>query len=194
MAKNGAGGGIAQRTGRTINGRGGRFAGTEKLTQMERAFVRELVANGGKLKAAATAAGYQYTDNYRAAHHLMQRKPVIEAVRKERARVFDGQLANQAIGTIREVLSDPHAPAGARLQAARLVLERTGEIGPERRGGRDDAQDKDLADMTIEQLQQFISEGQQMISARVIDGEVVREQPPAQPAKLEDQVLKDFLS
>jgi hypothetical protein len=205
MGQNGAGGGVAQRSGRTIKGRRGQFVSTGKLTDRERDFVRALVANGGKMREAADEAGYQYKHNAQAARELMARPHVAQAVREERARVFDGELANAAVATIRELMTDPFSPAGVRLQAARLVFERTGEIGPERRQP-DDPRDRPLAELTIEQLQSIVSEGKEMLNARVIPGEVIRERgaphdaKPDQPAlpdsltKSEAQKLDDFLS
>lgn len=62
-------------------------------------------------------------------------------------------LANIATGTLREVMQDKQAPASARVQAARTVLEMAGELG---RGKADADDDRPLSEMTAEELTRLI--------------------------------------
>lgn len=66
-------------------------------------------------------------------------------------------LANIATGTLREVMTDKQAPASARVQAARTVLEMAGELG---RGKSDADEDRPLSEMTADELTRMIDKWQ----------------------------------
>lgn len=66
-------------------------------------------------------------------------------------------LANIATGTLREVMTDKQAPASARVQAARTVLEMSGELG---RGKSDADEDRPLSEMSAEELTRMIDKWQ----------------------------------
>jgi hypothetical protein len=66
-------------------------------------------------------------------------------------------LANIATGTLREVMTDKQAPASARVQAARTVLEVAGELG---RGKSDADEDLPLSEMTADELTRMIDKWQ----------------------------------
>ncbi len=59
-----------------------------------------------------------------------------------------------SIRTLRAVCEDAAAPAAARAQAARTLLEATGHL---RSGGADEARRKDLSEMTAEELDREIA-------------------------------------
>jgi hypothetical protein len=62
-------------------------------------------------------------------------------------------LANIATGTLREVMTDKQAPASARVQAARTVLELAGELG---RGKLDPEVDRPLSELSADELTRMI--------------------------------------
>lgn len=66
-------------------------------------------------------------------------------------------LANIATGTLREVMTDKQAPASARVQAARTVLEMSGELG---RGKSDADEDRPLSELSAEELTRMIDKWQ----------------------------------
>lgn len=67
-------------------------------------------------------------------------------------------LANIATGTLREVMMDKEAPASARVQAARTVLEMSGDIGTAK---RQDDDERPLSEMSAEELARMIDKWQE---------------------------------
>lgn len=135
-----------------------------QLTPMQGQFVREVVANGVNPTEAARRAGFAVP---REAGYRLSRLPhVMAAVRQERARLFDGELANVAAETLRQVMTDPEAPAAARVSAARTVLEVTRELG---RRQDDGGADKQLHEMTPDELAGLISKWEAERSKVAID-------------------------
>lgn len=127
------------------------FAPGIDLTPKQRAFVVALVRNGTTPTAAAREAGY---NNPKVSSFDVLRLPhVAAAIRLERSRYISGELANIATGTLRHILTDSEAPASARVQAARTVLEMSGDIG---KAKRQDDDDRPLSEMTAEELARMI--------------------------------------
>jgi len=146
------------------------FAPGIDLTPKQRLFVTALVRNGVTPTKAAQMAGYQ---SYRTAGFDLARLPhVAAAIRLERERYISGELANVATGTLHAILVDSAAPASARVQAARTVLEMSGEIGRHKRSAEDE---RPLSEMTAEELAGLIDKWQAEKSAlaKPIDAEDV---------------------
>lgn len=118
-----------------------------ELTPKQRAFVLQLVRTGTNPTNAAREAGY--SDAGTSAYDLMRLPHVAAAIRLERERYVSGELANVATGTLHAILVDKAAPAAARVQAARTVLEMSGEIGKAKRSAEDE---RPLSEMTAEEL------------------------------------------
>jgi hypothetical protein len=97
---------------------------------------------------------------------------VAAAIRFERQRYITGELANVATGTLREILTDAEAPAAARVQAARTVLEMSGEIGRKKQDGDDD---KPLSELSADELSRLIDRWteERAALAKPVDAEVV---------------------
>ena len=127
------------------------FAPGIDLTPMQREFVVCLVRNGSTPTQAARDAGYSHPKV--SAFDLLRLPHISAAIRLERQRYISGELANVATGTLRSILTDSDAPAAARVQAARTVLEMSGEIG---RGKKDADEDKPLSEMTPDELTRLI--------------------------------------
>lgn len=127
---------------------------------MQRAFIGSLVRNGSTPTHAAREAGYAVPKV--AAFELLRLPHVSAAVRMERERYISGELANVATGTLHAILTDKEAPAAARVQAARTVLEMSGEIGRSKRSSEDD---RPLSEMSAEELAGLIDKWQAEKSA-----------------------------
>lgn len=123
------------------------FAPGIELTPKQRAFVDALVRTGCSASKAAEMAGYSVARQ--AAYELQQLPHVAAAIRLQRERYISGELANVATGTLHAILVDKAAPAAARVQAARTVLEMSGEIGKAKRSAEDE---RPLSEMSAEEL------------------------------------------
>jgi phage terminase small subunit len=154
---------------------------------MQRSFVMALVRNGVTPTKAAEMAGYSAPRT--AGYDVMQLPHVLAAVRMERQRYISGELANVATGTLQAIMTDKEAPAAARVQAARTVLEMSGEIG---RHKRPDDEDRPLSELSADELTRMIDKWTEEkaalakpIDAQVIDAQVIEmaglAQPTAQP-------------
>lgn len=125
------------------------------LTPMQRAFVTAIVRNGVNPTKAAEMAGYSTPRT--AGFDVMRLPHVHAAIRLERERYISGELANVATGTLQAILTDKEAPAAARVQAARTVLEMSGEIGRHKRSSEDE---RPLSEMSAEELAGLIDKWQ----------------------------------
>lgn len=113
------GGGLAVAGGAVLNGAGGRFVGTEELTELQTAFVDAYVANGGNARAAAVTAGY--ADGARNAWKLRHNPAVSRAITEAReAAVMAGTQV--ALATYIAVAQDVVAPPAARVTAADRIV------------------------------------------------------------------------
>jgi len=128
------------------------------LTETQSQFVREYVKNGGNASAAAVAAGYSKDRSRQAGWELSRSVKVIEAVKMEQARYISGELSNVALGTLGNIMRDETAPAAARVQASRWVLEAAGHGLPAAalaaRLGMDGA-DKPLSEFSLADLEEM---------------------------------------
>lgn len=127
-----------------------------ELTPKQRAFVSVLVRSGQTPTHAAREAGY--SDAGTSAYDLMRLPHVAAAVRLERERYISGELANVATGTLHAILTDKAAPASARVQAARTVLEMSGEIGRHKTSAEED---RPLSEMSADELAKLIDKWQE---------------------------------
>jgi hypothetical protein len=127
-----------------------------ELTPMQRAFVLGIVRNGGKPSQAARLAGYSDPDT---SGYDLSRLPHIQAAIKiERNKYLSNELANCASATLHEIMLDREAAPAARVQAARTVLEITGDIGKGRVAGGDE--DRPLSELTADELTRMIDKWQ----------------------------------
>ena len=161
------------------------FAPGIELTPKQRQFVVCLVRNGNTPTQAAREAGYNHPKV--SAFDLLRLPHVAAAIKFERQRYISGELANIATGTLRHILTDPEAPAAARVQAARTVLEMSGEIG---RKAKEGEEDRPLSELSADELTRLIDRWteERATLAKPVDAEVVDAaeradlaQPTAQP-------------
>jgi phage terminase small subunit len=130
------------------------LAGSD-LTSMQRQFVITLVRHGCTPTQAARDAGY--ADPKVSAHDLLRTAHIQNAVRFERLRHVQSDLANIATSTLREVMVDKAAPASARVQAARTVLEISGDISKTKSHDQDD---RPLSELSADDLTRLIDQWQ----------------------------------
>jgi hypothetical protein len=174
MAK--AGGGEAVGQGVVVAEPGtGRFIGTDALTKKQTDFVRAYVANGGKGKDAAIAAGYEHpsVDSWR----LMRNQAVLQGIRAENARRVLAEGGTVGVDTLLEVARDRAQTGAARVSAAKELVRMAGLAEDGRSAGEPD--DRPLAERTLAELEAFISGGMDRLRAmesdqeRTIDGQLV---------------------
>ena len=154
-----AGGGLALKAGAIAREPGaGRFmTGARGLTEQQTAFVRAFVANGGIAARAAKTAGYQSPNPE--SWRLMQNSAVIGAIQDETARLI---ATGGAVGvaTIIRLAQDLAAPAAAQFSAAKWLAEAGGHgLAVTKAGMGQDLTDKPLEDMSLAELQTFITAG-----------------------------------
>lgn len=116
------GSGVAVREGVLRNGNGGRFVATHGLTAQQAEFVRAFVANGGKRREAARAAGYR--DFQHEGCRLLNVPRVRDAIRVEQERTIECEGASRALQTMLSLL-ECDSPQ-VRFQAARWLFEAAG--------------------------------------------------------------------
>jgi len=142
----------------------------EGLTEQQRAFVIEFVANGGKQTRAAQSAGYAHAGQ--AAHALM-RLPHVRAAIAELVEI-EVRTEGMAIswGVIKEILKDEKAPKHVRADLAKFTL-RVGGITEAKPKEAEGSGGKSLQEMTLEELQAEVAKAQaaleKMPKANVID-------------------------
>lgn len=133
-------------------------------TQQQRAFAVELVANGGNITQAAIRAGYSPASARQTGQHLLDKPHVQAAIRQEQGRVL-GRLAGKALCVLEGIMDDPGAPAGARVDAAKTILDRAGLPAiPANALARGVVSDT-LGEMTAEELRAFIAQGRATLEA-----------------------------
>jgi len=138
------------------------------LTPKQRTFVTVLVRLGCTPTHAAREAGY--AEPKVSAHDLLRLPHIQAAVRFERSRYVQSDLANIATCTLREVMTDKDAPASARVQAARTVLELAGDLG---KGKTDSVEDRPLSELSADELTRLIDRWQdeRAALAQTLDGD-----------------------
>jgi hypothetical protein len=98
------------------------------LNPKQRRFAKNIAAGMGK-SAAAAAAGYAQENPASlavTAYRMMKHPEILRAAHEEREARLAGPLASKALGTLEGVLDNPEAPAAAKVQAARWILEASG--------------------------------------------------------------------
>lgn len=126
----------------------------DNLTEKQSAFVSYLVREGCNPTQAARKAGYGHP-NVRA-YELLRNEHILQTIRKEQARILDGDLSNVAMRTLRGVMEDEKSPASARIAACRTVLEVGGYF---KREQEPPLESKSPLDMSAQELEAFVKKG-----------------------------------
>lgn len=148
----------------------------QETTALQEAFALHFVMNGGNGADAVRKAGFNTKHPNSIAHQLLNKRHVQEAIRQEQFKRLNGSLASLALSTLEGVMSDPEAPAGARVQAAVAVLERGGFSA--RNPVNLNQPPKDIHDMSNAELAEFISMSRRVLeqyeqTVKAVDGELL---------------------
>lgn len=145
-----------------------RNGGHGGLSVKQAEFVRHVSA-GTPAIDSARLAGYAnpHLDSWR----NMRIPAVVAAIREDRTRIIDGELAGTALSTMRELMTDKaNTPASVRFQAAKWTLEVAGHKAADGAAHGLPDPNKNLADMTLDELARFIQAGEQAL-------QVIRSEP-----------------
>ncbi|KAA2235577.1 hypothetical protein [Salinarimonas soli] len=93
-----------------------------RLTPQEQTFAA-VVASTGDTNYAAAKAGYAHPAQN--AHKLMQRTAVVDAIVEEQRIRLQNEALPAAVSCLISLVTDQRAPAGARVHAAKVILDRT---------------------------------------------------------------------
>lgn len=135
-----------------------------RFTDKEKKFAQELAVLGDATKAAKMA-GYSYPAQ--AAQHLRHNTAVQAEVVKIQIERINNHLLPLAVTAIERLLIDPKTPAGAQVQAAKLVFDRA--------LGENATSDKAAHELTGDELSAQIDRLRLEVAKRtgqVIEGEV----------------------
>lgn len=157
------------REGAVVKGERGRLVSGGELTEKQKVFICAYVANGGKGAEAAREA--QYSDPGRDAWGLVRQPHIQQAIHTERERVLFTEMASEAMGTMRYLNKEGGKGDQVRFQAAKWTLEAVGHGLAARAvaSGMMDS-DKPLAEMTLGELEKFITESEKRLKqARVVE-------------------------
>ncbi|CAK7259110.1 MULTISPECIES: hypothetical protein [unclassified Shinella] len=116
------------------------------MTYAERR-IAEVMAETGNRKFAASEAKVSYSSG--AVDKAMQRPAVLNEIARIQTEKLFSELLPLAVRVHAEILADPKAPAGARVQAVKLAYDRT-------LGAQDGAQAKEPHEMTAEEIAEAI--------------------------------------
>lgn len=136
-----------------------------QLTAFAAQYVENYVSNGGSSRAAFLMAGGDPERVRAGVQRLMGSAKIREAIRIKQTELMVS-LANKAAGTVEELMMADDVPPNVRFQAAKWCMEAAG-IGPQFVSKEPErAEDKPLDEMTIAELEAFISAGGQAVKDR----------------------------
>ena len=127
-------------------------AGTDR--HVIKVFSENYILNGSNGKKAAMAAGYSEDAAPLMARRMLSYPVVQVAVRQAQMKYIGGELVNKALAVLYQVLDDDEAPTGARVDAAKTILDRAG-IG--KSPIHTDNSQKQINEMSYDELMDIIS-------------------------------------
>ncbi len=122
-----------------------------EMTAMEDDFVAHFVQLGDAIKAAE-AAGYAQAGVQGRA--IARRPRVAAAIRIETTRRMQ-HMAPVALTVLDGIMRDEKAPAGARVDAAKTILDRAAYVSDPKRNDRS-ADDRPLAEYSVAELEDLV--------------------------------------
>ena len=124
-------------------------------------FATAYVANGGNATQAAITAGYSPTSARQQAYKLTRNATVQRLIREEQQRVIGGRLCSKALQVLEQIMDDPEAPVGARVDACKTILDRGGipAIPAAMVAGGQLIEGKPVQTMSKDELLDFIARG-----------------------------------
>ena len=127
-----------------------------KMTRGEQMFAEHYARTNDKTYAA-TKAGYAHADIK--AHAIIARPAVQEEIRRQQVAKLFKEALPAAVSCLVSIMTDAKAPAGARVQASKVVLDRT--LGADEDGTR-----KEPHEMSAEEIAEQIAKLEQVAFAR----------------------------
>ncbi len=149
----------------------------EALTEKQRLFVVEYVSNGANMQRACDVAGYSKCS---IGYDAVKLPHVQAAISAMRSLVIDTELATLGLGVMKALLKDEKTPSHVRFQAARYALGLAGHCEALPRS-QDDTKTKALADMTLDELKEYVAKGKVILDA--LPAAQVREIETSPPGK-----------
>lgn len=123
-------------------------------------FAVAYVANGGNGTQAAIEAGYSVNSARQQAYKLTRNPMVQRLIREEQQRVIGGRLCSQALGVLESIMMNPDAPAGARVDACKTILDRGGLPAiPANQIVRESGDMSPMSEWGLADLNRFIEQG-----------------------------------
>ena len=122
---------------------------TTSLSDRQDSFIYNLVCLGNNPTQSARLAGYLQPKQ--SAFDLTRNVKVIAKIQQMRQKVFSSDLATTAVTVLRDVMLNSSTDS-ARVSACRTVLELSGDFAR----AKNTATDKDLAELTPEELSGMI--------------------------------------
>ena len=89
-------------------------------------FAETYVENGSNATRAAITAGYSPATATAKGSALLNNPKVQAAVRQAQMKYLGGELSNLALSVLKSIMIDETAPASARVESAKTVLDRAG--------------------------------------------------------------------
>jgi phage terminase small subunit len=132
-----------------------------ETTQQQKEYAVQFVLTGGNGAEAARRAGFAPDTAAQAAYRLSRLPHVQSAIRNEQERILKGQLATKALGVLEKIMDDDSAPPGARVDAAKTVLDRAGL--PALRQVEVQVGDKPLSEMSAKELEDFLTAAREKV-------------------------------
>lgn len=141
-------------------------------------FVEQYCRNGGNATRACINAGYSEASAGKLGSRLLSTPKIQEAIRAYNMRLLGGELSVKALQVLNDIMVDVNAPAGARVDCAKTILDRAGY----RIGGEAASNTKPINEMSHEELMAVInnypnvikqlSDKAQAVDAEIVDSEV----------------------
>ena len=132
----------------------------QNLTEKQNNFVHYLVVEGKNPTESARLSGYEYPKQ--SAYSLTRNPSVIAIIRQTRQTLYQTDLSNIAVQTLKDVMQDPDAPASARVSASRTVLELSGDLG---KNALEQLNNKNLSELTPDELGKLIDSWEEQRSS-----------------------------
>lgn len=142
-----------------------------EMTDREDDFVLEFVQTGDAVRAASVAGYAQPEIQGRA---IAKRPRVAAAIRIETARRMQ-HMAPVALNVLYKAATNDSVPWGARVDAAKTILDRSGYVSDPKRTDRSD-DNKPLAEYSVEELERLVErlEEQRAASAKDVSAPLLR--------------------
>lgn len=132
------------------------------LDERQETFCTEFIANGGNATQAAKVAGYSLQSARKIASMLLRRPDISKRIRELQRQFVDTELGQSALDTVSELMRNPKTPPAVRLGAARTALAAAGLDKPTEAKL---LEEKDISDMDLSELNEFIKAGAKRLQA-----------------------------